>query len=296
MLRKTFKSKFKRFYSIFVASIFRFFQWLSVLALNPNPIHFQHFASVDLQPSVDSAELLEKPSRREQLSQLFLREKVTSRSIASKVKILLQAFPALEPQLRQVVPPVIPEQHETAGLQIFVKLVQDVRKLFRMDGGQNEDQHDNVDGAFFKRNFPFVSRRVEHESFAPLLVVLRAGLEDVDGLWREIRGVNHQLVVRVVVLEDGEDSWKGKRMVKVRQREFKARLTVADSRADLEDLPCFTLHRRVHRIVHDDLLTFWVNPFRRCSVRCQFREFREQPVTIFEEFVLVDAVKRVPAF
>lgn len=72
-------------------------------------------------------------------------------------------------------------------------------------------------------------------------------------------------------------------------------LTVSNPRAQLEDPPSNIadfIHFR--RFIDNVLCTFRIDSLRRCCIRCELRKLGEQPVAIFEESVLMNAVERVP--
>lgn len=54
---------------------------------------------------------------------LTLRKKINSRPVTTNIEILLQTFARLKSQLRQIVSPIISEQHNTARTQIVKTLI-----------------------------------------------------------------------------------------------------------------------------------------------------------------------------
>lgn len=93
------------------ASPYLIYRQLSIFTLNPNPIHFQHFPAVDLEPTVHKiAFLFESPCRKE-FSELFLCEEIAPSSITSKVEIVAQAFSVFKAKLCEIIPTVIPEEN-----------------------------------------------------------------------------------------------------------------------------------------------------------------------------------------
>lgn len=111
-------------------------QWLSELGLNPNPVHFQHFATVHLQPTIDHVLLLPQAGRLKQPRHLIGRKEVHTRAVAAHIEVILQTLARLEAQLRQIVATVVAEQQNAAGFQVLVHLVGDVLH----SGDQVEDQ------------------------------------------------------------------------------------------------------------------------------------------------------------
>ena len=143
---------------------------------------------------------------------LWLSEKVASSPVPADIEVVLNTLPLLESELRHVVPPVVPEHHHAAGLQVAVDTPRHGLHLGGAHRGQDEDEGDQVEaGGGEGRGLPAsVLGHVAHPGVAAASLVLGVSPHQLHRRLGEVAAVDHEVRPRVD-LQDGEHCQHGDR-------------------------------------------------------------------------------------